>query len=100
MKECVMQNKTTDGSNQLVPKKLSGTRWSARSDACTALFNSYDAFKSALNIILEDTMQTAKTKAEAKGIMQKMLDLETGIMLSFWKDILVQFHKTRQFLQK
>lgn len=100
MKECVMQNKTTDGSNQLVPKKLSGTRWSARSDACTALFNSYDAFKSALNIILEDTMQTAKTKAEAKGIMQKMLDLETGIMLSFWKDILVQFHKTSQFLQK
>ncbi|KAF2894845.1 hypothetical protein ILUMI_11315 [Ignelater luminosus] len=57
---------------QLVPKRLSATRWSARVDACTALYNTYDAFKETLEVIVTDCAQSPKTKTE---------------------NVLIQFHK-------
>ncbi|CAH0562988.1 unnamed protein product [Brassicogethes aeneus] len=80
--------------------KCPSTRWSARADACEALYNSYDAFKQALEHIVKDDTQTPKTKAEGTGILKKMFNLETGIMLSFWNDLLTYFHKTSKSLQK
>lgn len=38
----------------LVPKKLSGTRWSARDDSCRALKSGYKSFASALREIFEN----------------------------------------------
>ncbi|KAF2882434.1 hypothetical protein ILUMI_23753 [Ignelater luminosus] len=70
--------------------------WSARVDASTVLNNSYDAFKEALEVTIADSEQSPKTKAEGKGVLQKMLNLETGVILSFWKDVLIQ--KKRKLL--
>ncbi|KAF2890106.1 hypothetical protein ILUMI_16067, partial [Ignelater luminosus] len=64
MKESLTRNKTADGPVQLVPKRLSATRWSARFDACTVLYNSCDAFKEALEVIVADSAQSPKTKTE------------------------------------
>ncbi|KAF2887283.1 hypothetical protein ILUMI_18890 [Ignelater luminosus] len=94
MEKSLIRNKIADEPAQLMLKRLSTTIWSA-----TALYNSYDTFKEALKVTVADTAQSPETKAESKGVLQKMLNLENGFILLFWKDFLIQFHKVSQFLQ-
>ncbi|KAF2892888.1 hypothetical protein ILUMI_13284, partial [Ignelater luminosus] len=83
---------------QLVPKRLLASRWSARVDVSTALYNNYDSFKEALEVIVADSAQSPKTKTENKGVLKQMLNLETGVMLSFWKDVYEKYET--KFWQK
>ncbi|GLV38526.1 hypothetical protein CBL_05118 [Carabus blaptoides fortunei] len=66
--------------NSLLPKTLSSTRWSARSDSCKALRNSYANYISALTVIANDASQTKSTQLEAMKLVNKMKKLEIGIM--------------------
>nr|XP_047138958.1 zinc finger MYM-type protein 1-like [Hydra vulgaris] len=61
-------------------KKLSDTRWSARSDA-------------------NDKTEKSITRLEANGIYLKLDSLETAIMATLWGDILERFNKTSKQLQ-
>nr|XP_047132496.1 uncharacterized protein LOC124811214 [Hydra vulgaris] len=61
-------------------KKLSDTRWSARSDA-------------------NDKTEKSITRSEANGLYLKLDSLETAIMATLWGDILERFNKTSKQLQ-
>ena len=83
-----------------VDKSLSETRWSARGDAVKALYSGYEENAKALEEITADPEQSAETRNEASGLLQRLERLETAILLELWNDILQQFQKTSCSLQK
>lgn len=85
--------------DSLTLKSLSKTRWSARSDASKALYNSYDKVIAALDDIKKDPLQKTETKMEAKFIYENVKTLEMTIMLCFWNRVLQQFHNVNVQLQ-
>ncbi|XP_008180083.1 zinc finger MYM-type protein 1-like [Acyrthosiphon pisum] len=58
-------------------KNLSVTRWSARFDACHALFNSYAFIIEALHSIVDNQKEKAVYKVEANGLLARLKTLET-----------------------
>ncbi|KAL4126405.1 hypothetical protein QTP88_010627 [Uroleucon formosanum] len=84
----------------LLPKSLSQTRWSARSDACRALLCGYELFYEALKEISLNPSEKPTTKVETLGLCKSFNKLETGIMTVFWNDVLQRFDKTSKTLQK
>ena len=59
----------------LVVKKVSDTRWSARSDATKALSKGYRCFQEALKFISEDGNQKTDTHYEAITILKHLSKL-------------------------
>ncbi|XP_014492284.1 52 kDa repressor of the inhibitor of the protein kinase-like [Vigna radiata var. radiata] len=80
-------------------QNLSKTRWSARSDACVALFESYWEVISALFDVEEDDQQNPNAKCEAKGIRLKLESFEMAFMVVFWGFLLERFNLTNKLLQ-
>lgn len=70
-------NNAEDGKNIIVPKRVSTTRWSSKSDASKALVKGYDQIKEALSIISQDDEQQVKTRTDANGLYNRMGLLET-----------------------
>ena len=87
------------GPGGLVVQKLSTTRWSARVDAAVALAKGYDAILAALCEIANDVDQTANARVEARGLRDRMDQLETAILTEVWFEILSQFNKISITLQ-
>lgn len=85
--------------NQLIPKSLSTTRWSARADACKALSVSYNTFRKSVEEIAHSKNEKPSVKAEAMGLLGKFNLLETGILTSFWSDVLEKCDKASKTLQ-
>ena len=75
-----------------VVKKLSETRWSARHNAVSALFDGYSHIKSALFQVAENLEQKVETRAVAKGLLNKINNLGFTVLLCFWKTILERFN--------
>lgn len=86
-------------SRVLVPKRVTTTRWSCRSDACKALESSYQQIKDTLATISNDTDQPSKVRCDANGLYVRMCMLEIGIYTVFWNDILERTHATSCLLQ-
>ncbi|KAF0693319.1 zinc finger MYM-type protein 1-like, partial [Aphis craccivora] len=82
-----------------IPKRISTTRWSCRSDATKALFHGYSQIKSTLDSISNNLNELPKTRDEANGLYNKMCKLETGIYCAFWNEILDRFNATNKILQ-
>ncbi|XP_065679772.1 zinc finger MYM-type protein 1-like [Hydra vulgaris] len=80
-------------------KKLSDTRWSARSDASISLNKNWIEIINALSFIKDDKTEKSITKSEANGLYLKLDSLETAIMATLWGDILERFNKTSKQLQ-
>ncbi|KAJ8941976.1 hypothetical protein NQ314_010200 [Rhamnusium bicolor] len=85
--------------NQLIPKSLSTTRWSARADACKALSVSYNTFRKSVEEIAHSKNEKPSVQAEAMGLLGKFNSLETGILTSFWSDVLEKCDKASKTLQ-
>ena len=79
---------------------LSGTRWSARYDAVSALSKGYDTIGEVLESLFEDQEQSSECRGEADGLLRRLQELETAIFTELWENILVQFQKTNLSLQK
>ena len=77
----------------LVVKKVSDTRWSARSDATKALSKGYRYFQEALKFISEDGNQKTDTHYEAITILKHLSKLETVFLADFWDVILERFNQ-------
>ncbi|XP_040203750.1 uncharacterized protein LOC120935756 [Rana temporaria] len=84
---------TSLGKN-IVVKRLSDTRWSAHFDAVHALHEGFEKIKNAL-----DSEQEVNTRREAKGLSDKMENLETIFLTILWNDILERVNKTSKVLQ-
>ena len=68
--------KEQSAKHQLVVKKLSDTRWSARHDAIRALANGSVPIKESLDELAEDEEQTVQTIHDAESISNKLNALE------------------------
>ncbi|XP_065650305.1 uncharacterized protein LOC136078462 isoform X2 [Hydra vulgaris] len=75
------------------------TRWSARFDACHALFNSYAFIIEALHSIVDNQKEKAVYKIEANGLLARLKILEIGLMICIWNSILNSFNATNKKLQ-
>lgn len=80
-------------------KKLSGTRWSARDDACQSLNRDWNEVIEALTVISNDENEKPKTRCEASGYLQQIQRLETAILSILWGDLLSRFNLTSKKLQ-
>ncbi|XP_065639704.1 uncharacterized protein LOC136072422 [Hydra vulgaris] len=80
-------------------KNLSVTRWSARFDACQALFNFYAFIIEALHSIVDNQKEKAVYKVEANGLLARLKTLETGLLIYIWNSILNSFNATNKILQ-
>ena len=85
--------------HQLVVKKLSDTRWSARHDAIRALAKGSVPIKESLDELAEDEEQTVQTRHDAESISDKLNALEYAFMCLFWYDLLGRIHATNLSLQ-
>eukprot|EP00794_Sanderia_malayensis_P015939 gene15939-biopygen13560 len=85
--------------HQLVVKKLSDTRWSARHDAIRALAKGSVPIKKSLDELADDEEQTMQTRHDAESISDKMNALEYASMCLFWYDLLGRINATNLSLQ-
>ena len=74
---------------------INTTRWSCRADATKALSQEYGKFMEALDQIDDDTDELADVRCKARGLSERMCQLETGIYTVFWNDILERANATR-----
>lgn len=81
-------------------KMLSGTRWSARHDACFSLSYNWKEIIKALEEFENDKLEKPQTRCEARGLLRKLQSLEMGIMVSVWSDVLERFNVTSKKLQE
>lgn len=65
-------------------KRVNLTRWSAREDACRSLRDSWHEVLKALETIRNDGTEKPVTRNEATGILSKLNNLETALMVVVW----------------
>lgn len=82
-----------------VPKRVDGTRWSARHDALMSLRGSWSNYLNALTTIEEAVSEKPTVRTEAAGIKRRLNRFECAFMSVFWEVILERFHKTNKTLQ-
>lgn len=90
------------GSDQLVLKRATGTRWSAKFNSVNALNGNINQVKAVLlRLINDDSLQTtAENKALATGQLRNLCNFENIFMLKIWYAILAKFEKVNKLLQK
>ena len=62
-------------------------------------FTTYGKFMEALDQIDDDTDELADVRCKARGLSERMCQLETGIYTVFWNDILERANATSKILQ-
>ncbi|XP_031327474.1 zinc finger MYM-type protein 1-like [Photinus pyralis] len=82
-----------------VPKRVDGTRWSARHDALMSLCGGWGDYLNALTTIEESISEKPTVRAEAAGIKRCLNRFEFAFMSVFWEAILERFHSTNKILQ-
>lgn len=80
-------------------KRATGTRWSAKAEACRSLVEDWAPIVEALTQISGDVSQKPITKNEAVGLLKQLERLETFFMAGFWDLILKRFKLVSQKLQ-
>lgn len=88
-------------TDEIMLKRASGTRWSAKNDAIRALCSCFLKIILVLNsFISEKSTQDNNSKAVAKGLIKKLCRFENIFMLVMWKEVLSKFHRVNLALQK
>ena len=82
--------------NLLVVKRLSDTRWSAHSDAVSAIVKGYYTFLALLENISCDKYENVNTRLSAEGLCKEMKKLETGVLATLWYKILTAMNNTKK----
>lgn len=87
-------------TKHLTVKRLSDTRWSARSDAVTALQQNYQEIKKTLLLFIQNKDEKLVVQAEATGLHKKLDNFEFILLLNVWKKILERINATSKSFQK
>ena len=85
--------------DNLVPKNLADTRWSAHAQATRALKEAYDLVDEALQEIANDSHQKPSTRHEAGNLSATMSIWDTPILTELWNRILHRFNIVSKCLQ-
>ncbi|CAH0405833.1 unnamed protein product [Chilo suppressalis] len=86
--------------SSLVLKRVSDTRWCARTDATKALSQSYNSFQKALQSIVGDETQPSQVIHEARCLLKDLEKKENVVMAVFWATILERINGVSLSLQK
>ena len=81
-------------------KPLFNTRWSARSDATTALKENFVELRQLLQDFTSNNNETNRTKSDSSYLKKSMDALETAILCDVWYKIVQRFHSTSKSLQR
>ena len=81
-------------------KSLFNTRWSAKSDATTALKENFVELRQLLQDFTLDDNETNETKSDSLYLKKSMDALETAKLSILWHKILQRFHSTSKNLQR
>ncbi|XP_071033099.1 zinc finger MYM-type protein 1-like [Parasteatoda tepidariorum] len=84
----------------LVVKRPSDTRWSAHSDAVTALQKSYERIMAVLQTFEENKDELPETRLDARGLLKKLKKFENIVLTEFWGDVLSRINQTSISIQK
>lgn len=88
-------------SNELVLKRATGTRWSAKYASVKALRTSYLKVVDLLvYFVSEESSLTAEHKSTARSLLKKLIKFQTVFLLILWENILNKFDKISRALQK
>jgi hypothetical protein len=79
----------------VVPNSLSGTRWSARSDATRALKENYESIYSVLKSIATNN-ETSQARSDDSALANKREKHEFAILSTMWNTILDRFNATNK----
>lgn len=90
--------KTIENSTSL--KNLSKTRWTARAETLSAVYNSYEGIIVVLDDILKDPNIDNKSKAKALGLYKRVLSFDFIICLYFGKHIFYKVKVITEILDK
>lgn len=85
----ILSNYFTKSKNVLL-KKLSDRRWSARNETCVSLNREWNEIILTLTDISRDCNEKSSTRCEAK---------EIALMATLWGEIMERFHSTSKQLQ-
>jgi hypothetical protein len=92
---------TALSTDELVLKRTTGTRWSAKHKAVKALCTSYVKVVEVLVYFLsEESSLSDEHKSTARGLLKKLIKFQTLFLLFFWEKILSKFDKISQAIQK
>lgn len=95
----ILQKKLLAGSEKLVIKSLSSTRWSAEADATRALRKGYILIRNLLYNISEDENESPTTRLEARNLHSKFSKFETALLAVIWDTILQRINMVHKTLQ-
>uniref|UniRef100_A0A8C5PB73 Zinc finger MYM-type protein 1 n=1 Tax=Leptobrachium leishanense TaxID=445787 RepID=A0A8C5PB73_9ANUR len=87
------------GLSVSMPKSLSDTRWSCRADACQALVHGYESIRDIFLEVSANCEEKSECRNTAKGLLNQMSKLETGIFAEFWNTVLQRFNSSSKTLQ-
>ncbi|XP_036150479.1 uncharacterized protein LOC118648434 [Monomorium pharaonis] len=82
-----------------VLKRVDGTRWSSRHDACDSLCKNWDGVLQSLMIMIEDVHEKAVTRSEAAILKKQLSRFETVFMAVFWNSLLDRFNAMNKLPQ-
>lgn len=83
----------------LLPKRLSDTRWSARHDATRSLNQNYKHIYDILVKFSQDENEKPLTRNEALALVKKMKKFETTFLTVIWSKLLERIDATSKTLQ-
>lgn len=86
-------------SNTKNLKRVDGTRWSSRHDACDSLCKNWDGVLQSLTIMIEDVHEKAITRSEAAMVQKQLGQFEIVFIAVFWNSLLDRFNATSKLLQ-
>lgn len=83
-----LKEKLSSIENSLNLRNLSRTRWTARAETIQAVVTSFEAIVSALDEIKQMKNADTKTKAQASGLLKRILNFDFIACLMFMKNIM------------
>ncbi|XP_042228056.1 zinc finger MYM-type protein 1-like [Homarus americanus] len=86
--------------NAYAVHSMSETRWSARSDAVSALFLNYSEIRQSLINVAEFTGQPPSAAHEAKSLVKKLDAFETALICIIWNDLLKKINIVNKAIQE
>ncbi len=84
---------------QKVLKRVMGTRWSSRHNACHAFTEGWQEFMEILRDIESNESEKPENQRKAAGLRKNLSKFENVFMAVFWNRLLERFDKTNKILQ-
>ena len=84
---------------QRVVKRVTGTRWSSRYDACSAFINSWKEIMEVLDELEKNECEKSQNQRKAAGLRKNLSKFKSVFIVVMWTALLESFNKISKTLQ-